>query len=583
MPPHETPEPVPPPQDAPQPPAPPPIPASPSPVPREQQLPDPWEQFRRVIYKRFGLPGLIIIAVLILSWSNWSTVKMLPGVSSVVIWFSQTPLPKADPKRFAVALAHLELDKEQASERRIRDVLEGFEGVQLLLIDRTISLPGPIPEESAQKGHVRAREYLKDTGAHVLIWGVVLQNPKGESHPHIYWTTGSSDKRAKEVYQHENFKLPDLFWNDLAEVLRLVVATSYSNFRAQEEHFIPDQLTPFIRRVQWLLDKSTGRQGWSGVQFVLGNALLTFGEQTGTNTPLEEAVAAYRAALTEWTRERVPLDWAATQTNLGTALLTLGEREAGTTRLEEAVAAYQAALTERTRQRVPLDWAMTQNNLGIALGTLGEREAGTTRLEEAVVAYRAALTEWTRERVPLDWAMTQSNLGTVLGTLGQREAGTTRLEEAVAAYQAALTAQTREREPLAWAKTQTNLGTALRTLGEREAGTTRLEEAVVAYQAALTAQTREHVPLDWAATQHNLGTALRTLGERKKDAAVICEALEKQLIAWEVFVIGSPYLTTTTADNAKRTVTTLKNAVDFSMYEACVAKHAEALKRRGLP
>ena len=72
-------------------------------------------------------------------------------------------------------------------------------------------------------------------------------------------------------------------------------------------------------------------------------------------------MAAYRAALEERTRERVPLDWAMTQMNLGTALWTLGERESGTARLEEAVAAYRAALEERTRERVPLDWAMTQN------------------------------------------------------------------------------------------------------------------------------------------------------------------------------------------------------------------------------
>ena len=44
--------------------------------------------------------------------------------------------------------------------------------------------------------------------------------------------------------------------------------------------------------------------------------------------------------------------------------------------LEEAVAAYRAALSERTRERVPLDWAQTQNNLGNALLRLGERESG---------------------------------------------------------------------------------------------------------------------------------------------------------------------------------------------------------------
>jgi len=62
----------------------------------------------------------------------------------------------------------------------------------------------------------------------------------------------------------------------------------------------------------------------------------------------------------------VPLDWAATQNNLGTALFRLGERESGTARLEEAVAAYRAALEEQTRDRVPLAWATTRNNLSAA-------------------------------------------------------------------------------------------------------------------------------------------------------------------------------------------------------------------------
>ncbi len=57
-----------------------------------------------------------------------------------------------------------------------------------------------------------------------------------------------------------------------------------------------------------------------------------------------------------------------TQNNLGNALASLGERERqSTARLEEAVAAYREALKEWTRERVPLDWARTQNNLGNAL------------------------------------------------------------------------------------------------------------------------------------------------------------------------------------------------------------------------
>jgi hypothetical protein len=78
----------------------------------------------------------------------------------------------------------------------------------------------------------------------------------------------------------------------------------------------------------------------------------------------------------------VPLEWAGTQNILGNALARLGERESGTARLEEAVAAYRDALKEYTRERVPLDWAVTQNNLGQALAMLGERESGTARSEQ---------------------------------------------------------------------------------------------------------------------------------------------------------------------------------------------------------
>ena len=77
--------------------------------------------------------------------------------------------------------------------------------------------------------------------------------------------------------------------------------------------------------------------------------------------------------------------------NLGVALATLGERESGTGKLEEAVAAYREALKERTRERVPLQWAQTEMNLGNALEALGERESGTGKLEEAVAAFNACL------------------------------------------------------------------------------------------------------------------------------------------------------------------------------------------------
>jgi hypothetical protein len=72
----------------------------------------------------------------------------------------------------------------------------------------------------------------------------------------------------------------------------------------------------------------------------------------------------------------VPLEWARIQDGLGIALTIFGRRESGTAILEEAVATFREALKERTRERVPLDWAMTQTNLGAALsGAVTSRAA----------------------------------------------------------------------------------------------------------------------------------------------------------------------------------------------------------------
>ena len=148
--------------------------------------------------------------------------------------------------------------------------------------------------------------------------------------------------------------------------------------------------------------RSLAKPRRSGLENNLANALRTLGERESGPAHLTEAVAAYRAALEERTRDRVPLQWAMTQNNLGNALLTLGRRESGAARLQAAVAAYRAALEERTRDRVPLDWAMTQNNLANALATLGERESGAARLEEAIVAFDACLTV-TETAWPEEW------------------------------------------------------------------------------------------------------------------------------------------------------------------------------------
>jgi hypothetical protein len=72
----------------------------------------------------------------------------------------------------------------------------------------------------------------------------------------------------------------------------------------------------------------------------------------------------------------VPLDWAATQHGLGIALLALGVRESGAERLEEAVRAFRDALTVPGESK-PDQGAEIRWNLSAALHLLKQGKGGS--------------------------------------------------------------------------------------------------------------------------------------------------------------------------------------------------------------
>jgi tetratricopeptide (TPR) repeat protein len=264
-------------------------------------------------------------------------------------------------------------------------------------------------------------------------------------------------------------------------------------------------------------------QHWAMTQNNLGAALMDQASRTqgeASSALLALAVSAFRDSLTVYTKQALPQDWAMTQNNLGVALWNQASRtqvEAGTALLALAVSAYREALTIYTKQALPQHWAMTQNNLGVALWNQASRtqgEAGTALLGLAVSAYREALTIYTKQALPQHWAMTQNNLGVALWNQASRtqgEAGTALLGLAVSAFREALTIYTKQALPQHWAMTQNNLGFALRDQASRtqgEAGAALLDLAISAFREALTIYTKQALPQHWAMAQSNLGTAL---------------------------------------------------------------------------
>jgi len=268
---------------------------------------------------------------------------------------------------------------------------------------------------------------------------------------------------------------------------------------------------------------------WATTKSNLADSLRILGTLESGTEILEKALFNCEAALGILSRDRFPFNWALTQINVGNICLTLGERNGSAAELERAVTSYGGALEVWTRDMGPDKWAMAKNGLGGALRMLGQQEFGTVRLEESVTAYEASLEEWPREKVPLKWAMIQDNLGVVFRIIGDRRSDNLKLEQSCNAFRAALEERTRARVPLGWAETQTRLGNTLQILAANESGTARLEEAVTAHKAALTELTRENAPVHWATINNNLGSALATLGRRENDI----EHLKKAMKAYE--------------------------------------------------
>jgi tetratricopeptide (TPR) repeat protein len=227
---------------------------------------------------------------------------------------------------------------------------------------------------------------------------------------------------------------------------------------------------------------------------------------------IEAAIAAFMAAIAVRTRETAPQDWAATQANLGIAYF-YRIKGARSDNLEAAIASFAHSLEVATRESAPHTWAMAQNALGLAYANRirGDQAAN---LDSAIAAYESALTVFTRADTAQEWAAAQANLGTAYANRlrGDRSDN---LDKAIAAHQQALQVFTHDAWPQQWASTQNNLGLAF--AGDLRADTRAqsLEQAIIAYTAALTVRTLENLPQDWAETQNNLGNAYanRILGD----------------------------------------------------------------------
>ena len=296
-----------------------------------------------------------------------------------------------------------------------------------------------------------------------------------------------------------------------------------------------------------MITRESSLQIWTQIQERLGYAYMrkNLGNQAEN---IENAIAAFKAALTVYTPTKMAENWASTQNNLGLAYWyrIIGDRAEN---IEKAIVAFEAALTVCTPTKMAENWASTQNNLGLAYidRIRGEK---AENIEKAIVAFEAALTVVTSEAHPQTWAQFKHNLGFAYARR-IKEDRAENIEKAITAYHAVLAVRKPEKFPKDWSETQNNLGVAYINRVQRNEAE-NIENAIVAFEAALTVRTRETFPREWAQTQDNLGFAYR------------CRILEDR------------------AENIEKAITAFKNALTVRTREAFPQLYAKMQNYLGL-
>jgi tetratricopeptide (TPR) repeat protein len=522
-----------------------------SPPPPESTKPSERESFWRDLIKEFRTGIIAASVAAVIGIPAW----IFGARETIERWWWQVSAAEPAPgNEFTILVADITGDTDREQTQLLAEALEDIPGLRVIMIPRTLELPsvGSL-NEGLTEAQRSGQEWMERWNGDLLVWG----RDTGTTLRLRFLPRGGQVSAAHGSSRFgEEVELPRQFSDAVGTQLEALVLTSAAPVLEQRGQYLVESLSPVAEKLRKLAESDTsvvpiprGRLLTS-----LGLVTWTLGEQTKRAEFFEESVDAFQNALTEYPRDRVPLEWATVQSRLGIALAGLGSREMGTARLEQAVAAFREALKERTRDRAPLAWATTQNNLGNVLTELGKREGNPARLEQAVAAYREALEERTRDRVPMEWAETQNNLGAALWRLGVRESDPAFLQQGVVAFREALKEWTRDRVPLFWATAQHNLGGTLADLGSREKGMAFLEQAVVAFREALKERTRARTPLDWADTQYELGTTLWNLGAREGGT----ERLEQAAVAFEAALSG---YSAVRADNAVRRTESALTAV----------------------
>jgi hypothetical protein len=172
-----------------------------------------WKASFNRVRQRVGMPVAVLLVLLVAGgtvWWKWEDIAKSLGVESIIARSTPRSIRKAPVGRLAIAVAHLERDKDGEHENLLLDELRQFEGAEIVKVDRAVEWPASDTEGAAEKkAKGEAQRLFQQTGADVLIWGSVISFDNRRA-MRLYWTSAQELRGAKyiEPYQIETIALP---------------------------------------------------------------------------------------------------------------------------------------------------------------------------------------------------------------------------------------------------------------------------------------------------------------------------------------------------------------------------------------
>lgn len=211
--------------------------------------PELWKMLEWV-GKKFGVVGIVVLVV-ILGWWNLDTIRSMPGVEKAYSYLFRSSLPKPENGKFNIAVTHLVGDTQGVAENSIiTSIQDIFPFAHTKIFDRRI-----VEGDEPLLGVEQAQRILKESGFDVIIWGETIPGAQSLLRLHLTAPININSTYSKRYQKTEDQNLPNLFWQDLTNILSLLAVTHQLKTFDSSDVRDTKEMEVFIFQLEELLKK----------------------------------------------------------------------------------------------------------------------------------------------------------------------------------------------------------------------------------------------------------------------------------------------------------------------------------------